>query len=563
MPAAGVPTDWLGHMASGTGSTITSINSEDLRRILGQGRRALEDNVEAINALNVFPVPDGDTGTNMLLTMKAIEDEPPASGGSISPGSVTAMARGALLGARGNSGVIFAQFFQGLARGLEGLDSFGAEDLAKALTEGSAAAYKAVGNPVEGTMLTVIREMAEAAQQEAGRGVDVIELWEAVCQSARLSVAKTPTLLPVLREAGVVDAGGLGLSVIMEGALSGLRDEELGAIELPAPDLEGDASALQSVSDSFIDATEEDLYGYCTQFLIQGEGLDPDDVRTVMESLATSTVVIGGEGVVRVHVHTEDPGPVVSYGVSVGTVSQVSIENMDEQHQEFVAARREEKELQPVGVLAIASGEGLTEVFLGSGAAHVLSGGDTMNPSTKEILQAVEAVGAERVIVLPNNPNIVGAAEQARSLSERQMEIIPTESIPQGIAALLSFNALEDFEENMADMEQAISAVASGAIGNAQRDAELGGVHVAEGQVMGLLERRMIVSGDDRTSVLCDLIERIGPESGSLITLYWGADTREQEAQGAGERLLDRFQGVEVDVVFGGQPHYNYILSVE
>ena len=550
-------------MASGTGSTITSISSEDLRRILVQGRRALEDNVDAINALNVFPVPDGDTGTNMLLTMKAIEDEPPASGGSITPGSVTAMARGALLGARGNSGVIFAQFFQGLARGLEGRDRFGAEDLARALAEGSSAAYKAVGNPVEGTMLTVIREMAEAAQQEIGRDVDVIGLWEVVCRAARQSVAKTPTLLPVLREAGVVDAGGLGLSVIMEGALSGLRDEELGAIELPAPDLEGDPASFLSVSDAFIDATEEDLYGYCTQFLIQGEGLEPDDVRGGMESLATSTVVIGGTGVVRVHVHAEDPGPVLSYGVSLGTLSQVSIENMDEQHQEFVAARREEKELKPVGVLAIASGEGLTDVFLGSGAASVLSGGDTMNPSTREILDAVDAVAAERVIVLPNNPNIIAAAEQARSISSREITILPTESIPQGIAAMLSYNALEEYEENVADMEQSISAVVSGAISIAQRDAELGGVGVAEGQVMGLLERRMVVSGDDRTGVLCDLIEKIGPESGSLVTLYWGADTQEPEAQSAGESLLERFQGIEVDVVFGGQPHYNYILSVE
>ncbi len=550
-------------MARGAESTITSIDSEDLRRILVQGRRALEDNVEAINALNVFPVPDGDTGTNMLLTMKALEEEPANTGGSISLRSVTAMARGALLGARGNSGVILAQFFQGLARGLDGIDRFSAQDLATALAEGSAAAYKAVGNPVEGTMLTVIREMSEAARQEADRGVDVIEMWDSVCQAARKSVAKTPTLLPVLREAGVVDAGGLGLSVIMEGALSGLREEELGAIELTAPELDVSAATAQAVSEAFIDATEEDLYGYCTQFLIQGEGLNPDDVREQMESLAGSTVVIGGDGMVRIHVHAEDPGPVVSYGVSLGTLSQVSIVNMDEQHQEFMAARRGKQELQPVGVLAIASGDGLAEVFLGSGAASVLSGGDTMNPSTREILDAVEGVAAERVILLPNNPNIVSAAEQARSLSPRQVTVIPTESIPQGISALLSFNPLQEFEGNVRDMEQSISAVVSGAVCNAQRDAELGGVKVAEGQVMGLLERRMVISGDDRTGVLCDLVAKIDPDSGSLITLYWGADTHEAEANGAAEELQKRFNHVEVEVVFGGQPHYNYILSVE
>ncbi len=550
-------------MARGTGATITSIDSEDLRRILVQGRRALEDNVEAINALNVFPVPDGDTGTNMLLTMRALEEEPPNAGGQITPGSVTAMARGALLGARGNSGVIFAQFFQGLARGLGDKERFGAQDLALALAEGSAAAYKAVGNPVEGTMLTVIREMAEAAQQEAEREPDFVELWDAVCQAARRSVARTPMLLPVLREAGVVDAGGLGLCVIMEGALSGLRDEELGVIDLPAPDMDAAAATAQLVSEAFIDATEEDLYGYCTQFLIQGEGLDPDDVRERLESLATSTVVIGGDAMVRIHVHAEDPGPVISFGVSLGTLSQVSIENMDEQHQEFVAARRGKQELQPVGVLAIASGDGLADVFLGSGAARVLSGGDTMNPSTREILDAVEAMGAERAIVLPNNPNIIGAAEQAVTLSSREIAIIPTESIPQGISALLSFNSTQEFEENVTEMEQSMGAVVSGAVCNAQRDAELGGVRVAEGQVMGLLERKMVVSGDDRTGVLCDLVSEMGPDDGSLITLYWGADTRETEARVAAEELQNRFNDVEVEVVFGGQPHYNYILSVE
>ncbi len=550
-------------MARGTGATITSIDSEDLRRILVQGRRALEDNVEAVNALNVFPVPDGDTGTNMLLTLRALEDGPANAGGQMPPGSVTAMARGALLGARGNSGVIFAQFFQGLARGLEGKERFTAHDLALALAEGSAAAYKAVGNPVEGTMLTVIREMAEAAQQEADRGVDFIETWDAVCQAARASVARTPTLLPVLREAGVVDAGGLGLCVIMEGALSGLRDEELGAIELPAPELDGDASAAQLVSEAFIDATEEDLYGYCTQFLIQGEGLDPDAVRERLESLATSTVVIGGDAMVRIHVHAEDPGPVLSFGVSLGTVSQVSIENMDEQHQEFVAARRGKQELKPVGVLAIASGDGLSDVFIGSGAARVLSGGDTMNPSTQEILDAVEEVGAERVILLPNNPNIIAAAQQAKPLSSREITVIPTESIPQGIAAMLSFNSTQEYEENVREMEQAMGAVVSGAVCNASRDAELGGVRVAEGQVMGLLERKMVVSGDDRIGALCDLVSEIGPDGGSLITLYWGADTGEEEAHGAAEELQNRFNGVEVEVVFGGQPHYNYILSVE
>lgn len=541
-------------------AAISSLDAEELRRILLQGRRALEANVEAINALNVFPVPDGDTGTNMLLTMKALEEEAAKATGTPPSQLVATMARGALMGARGNSGIILAQFFQGLAKGLDGKDEFDCHALALALAEASTAAYKAVGNPVEGTMLTVIREISEATQAQASTKGDILELWETMCQAARKAVARTPTLLPVLREAGVVDAGGQGLSVLLEGALKGLRGEEPDGIELTVPEID---TGQYGVSEAFIQATEEELYGYCTQFLLQGEALDTDAMREKMQSLATSTVVIGGDTLVKVHVHTPDPGPVLSYAVTQGTLSQVSIVNMDEQHQEFAAARRRERKVQPVGVLAVASGQGLMDIFLDSGASAVLSGGDTMNPSTKEILDAAEGIAAERIIVLPNNSNIVPAAEQASSLSPRPMEVIPSKTIPQGIAALLAFNPQQEFEANVTAMTQSTSKVVSGAICTAQRAAKLGGVKVAKGQVMGLLERQMVVAGDDRTAVLLDLVTKAGPEEGSLITLYWGADTPKAEADEAARMVRSRFQGVEVEVFFGGQPHYNYIVSVE
>ncbi|MFH1560296.1 MAG: DAK2 domain-containing protein [Chloroflexota bacterium] len=537
---------------------MPSLNAEELRRIIFQGSRALEAKVEAINALNVFPVPDGDTGTNMLLTMKAVEEEVAKATDIPSSQLVATMARGALLGARGNSGVILAQFFQGLAKGLVGKDEFDCQALALALAEASTAAYKAVGNPVEGTMLTVIREISEATQSTSQ--TDVLELWEIMCQVARESVARTPTLLPVLREAGVVDAGGQGLSVLLEGALRGLRGEELEGIELTAPELD---TGQHGVSEAFIEATEEELYGYCTQFLLEGEGLDADAMREQMQSMASSTMVIGEDTMVKVHVHTPDPGPVLSYAVARGTLSQVSIVNMDEQHQEFAAARRREQKVKPVGVLAVASGQGLMDVFLDSGASAVLSGGDTMNPSTKEILDAADGIAAERIIVLPNNPNIVPVAGQASSLSSRPIEVVPSKSIPQGIAALLAFNPQQEFEANVAAMTQSISQVVSGAICTAQRAAELGGVKVAEGQVMGLLERQMVVAGDDRTAVLLELVAKCEPVDGSLITLYWGADTGEEEADEAAVMVHSRFPGVEVEVVFGGQPHYNYFVSVE
>ena len=528
--------------------------------MLLQGRKALEAKVEAINALNVFPVPDGDTGTNMLLTMKALEAEIAKATDIPASQLVPTMARGALMGARGNSGVILAQFFQGLSNGLDGKDSFDCRALALGLAEATTAAYKAVGNPVEGTMLTVIREISEAAQAQALVNADILELWETMCKAAKESVARTPSLLPVLREAGVVDAGGQGLSVLLEGALKSLRGEGPEGIELTTPELDTD---LHGISEAFIEATEEEIYGYCTQFLLQGEALDIDVVREKMQSLATSTVVVGEDTMIRVHIHAQDPGPVLSYAVTRGTLSQVSIVNMDEQHQEFVAARRREQKVQSVGVLAVASGQGIMDIFLDSGAAAVLLGGDTMNPSTQEILDAAEGIATERIIVLPNNSNIVPAAEQASSLSPRPMTVIQSKTIPQGIAALLAFNPQQEFEINVAAMTESTSTVVSGAICVAQRAAELGGVKVAEGQIMGLLERQMVVAGDDRTVVLLDLVARAAPEEGSLITLYWGANTQKDEVYEAAELIHSRFHDVEVEVFFGGQPHYNYIVSVE
>lgn len=546
-----------------TESATPYLDPQGLKRILAHGRMAIEARVEAINALNVFPVPDGDTGINMFLTMKALEDSP-ASRSASSPASIlTAISDAALRGSRGNSGVILAQFLRGLTGGLEGKEQWDGRDLASALQEACTSAYGAVAKPVEGTMLTVIRELADAAQQTAGSGGDVLATWEAACLASRESVARTPTLLPVLREAGVVDAGGLGLSVIMEGALAGLRGEEPAPSEFPAPVLDSASAGEQAVSTAFVDATEDEIYGYCTQFVVEGEGLSADAVRAALEPLAASTVVIGGGSVVRVHVHAEDPGPAISCGASLGTLAQVSIENMDEQHRRFVADRRQEQPLRPLAVVAVASGEGLTELFLGSGAGRVLSGGDTMNPSTQEILDAVEDAGAERVILLPNNPNIVAAAEQAGSLSSREVAVVPTASIPQGVAALLAFNELEEFEANVSAMNSAIDGVVSGAVGPAQRDAELGGVSVSAGQLMGLLERRLVTSGDDATAVLAELVGMAQSEDSSIVTLFWGAGTEEEEAEAVGDAIREQFPDVDVEVVFGGQPHYNYVVSVE
>lgn len=536
------------------------LDTDELRRILIQGSRALEAKIEAINALNVFPVPDGDTGTNMLLTMKALEKEVNNSV-DLHPSQLMAtMAKGALWGARGNSGVILAQFFQGLARGLDDQVHFDCHALAKALKEASVAAYRSVGNPVEGTMLTVIREVSEATTVAADTKTDIVEIWEAMCKAARESVARTPLLLPVLRAAGVVDAGGQGLSVLLEGALRGLRGEGLEGVELTAPTIDtGD----EGISEAFLQSTEEDVYGYCTQFLIQGEDLDGDAIREQVQLLAKSTVVIGGGDIVRVHIHTMDPGPILSHAVQIGTLSQVNIVSMDEQHEEFLTARRGLQQVQPVGVLAIASGQGLMELFLDTGASAVIAGGDTMNPSIGEILDAVGDVKAERIIVLPNNSNILPAAQQASSISSKQVEVVRSKSIPQGISALLAFNPQETFENNLAAMEHGVRSVISGAVCTAQRDSEFEGVKVTQGQIIGILEREMVAAGENLTDVLVDLLAKAGPQEGSLITLYWGADTLEEDAIKVADMVRSRFRGAEIEVVFGGQPHYNYFVSVE
>lgn len=539
---------------------MTTLNPEMLRHILNQGCKALEANVEYINALNVFPVPDGDTGTNMLLTMKAMENEVASIANINSSELIATMARGALFGARGNSGVILAQFFQGLSRGLADKVVFDSKTLASALSVATTAAYKSVGNPIEGTILTVMREISEAAQKQTVEKSDILKLWEVICNAAKESLARTPSLLPVLRQAGVVDAGGQGLCVILEGSLKELKGEDPETIELSIPEIDQNWT---NISEAFLEATDDELYGYCTQFLLLGNTIDIDTMRDQMQYLATSTVVIGTDTMARVHVHTTDPGPVLSYAITFGTISQVSIVNMDEQHQEFASARRKEHQIQPIGLLAICSGQGLIDIFMDYGASAVLSGGDTMNPSTKEILDASEKIMAERIIVLPNNHNIILAAEQASLLSPKPMEVIKSESIPQGISALMSYNPEQDFEINVTTMNQSALTVLSGAICVAQRDIEISGVKATKGQIIGLLERELVASGNDSTIVLIALVQKSEPGDGSLITLYWGANTAEEEALEVANIIRSNFKSVEVEVAFGGQPHYNYLVSVE
>ena len=541
----------------------TRLDGDDLRAMFSAATALFESNVGAINALNVFPVPDGDTGTNMFLTLKAVAEGAADVPGGSAADVAKAMASGALMGARGNSGVILSQFFKGLSIGLADHADFGTAEMARAFKEAREHAYRAVGNPVEGTLLTVISSVSEAAQQARSSTGDFGEFYQTVCDAARESVAETPTMLSVLREAGVVDAGGQGLSVILEGNRRWVAGEQEAPVEIAPPDAIGVHGATGLVTADFLDAAEEDLYGYCTQFMIEGEAIEPDAIRGIMDDLALSTVVVGDEKMVKVHVHAEDPGPVVSAAVAHGMLSQVNIQNMDEQHSDFSVARRQEVTTVPLAVVAVAWGKGLEEVFTNLGASGIVTGGNTMNPSVQDLLGAIEAAPSERVILLPNNGNIVPAATQAAEMSKKTARVVATRSIPQGVAAVLALDVEQDLDSNVAEMEEALSSVKTAEVTEAVRSATLNDVAVNPGDIIGLLEHQLVVAGDDISDVLSALLGKADFSDETLVTLYWGDPLEQNDAQAAADRLTEDFPDAEIELVQGGQPHYHFILSIE
>lgn len=527
------------------------------------GRHALQINAEAINSVNIFPVPDGDTGTNLTLTMIAVEEEAAKVANGTTSEIMHAIANGSLLGARGNSGVILSQIFQGFTRILADKENIHCQDLAIALSEASKEAYKAVGNPVEGTMLTVMREIADTALVEASSSENITQFWEHISRSANESVARTPDLMPALRQAGVVDSGGLGLAVLLEGALNKLQGKDVDKHQLLSMKNVSSDANIQKVNSDFISATEEDLYGYCTQLLIHGENLDPEVVRGNLRNMANSTVVVGSNVLIKIHAHTMDPGALLSYATTLGTIDQVNIANMDEQHKEFISSNSTQKEHQKIGILAIASGQGIVNVFLDIGVSHVLIGGDTMNPSIKEILAALDGINADELIVLPNNSNVIPASRQAASMTSRTTTVIPTTSIPHGIAAALAFNSALDYEDNISSMENTIPLITSASICISARSTNVDGNSIAKGQFIGLLDKEIVAYGDDPNSVLVSLIQTINPEDGSLVSLYWGDETTNRNAEEVTSNLVTLFPMVDFEVVEGGQPYYNYLISVE
>ena len=582
--------------AAKANSPTPVLSGDELRRAFEVATRCLERYRDAINALNVFPVPDGDTGTNMLLTMRSVNDECSRAADSSAGAMMSAMAHGALLGARGNSGVILSQFFYGLAQGLQGKVESNGEDLAHAFELASRAAYGSVSKPVDGTMLTVIRELSLAASRHVvscGGYGDPLSVWEAALGSAKESLSRTPLQLPVLREAGVVDAGGQGVVTLLEGAFYCLSGVDVETLELnvpisPSTSLEdvpswGDPSQMSGqpmVHEEYLASTEEELYGYCTQFMVQGQGLDAGKIREKLSSMAGSTVVVGGDDLVKVHVHAHDPGPVISYAVSLGTIDQVSMTNMDQQHEEFMAfhrgqtqspeaPREPEERGMAMAVVAVAWGDGYADLLRGLGCASLVTGGQTMNPSTQELLDAARDTGARDVILLPNNPNIIPVARQAVTVAEGnpdrdvRMHVIPSRTLPQGVAALLAFNPEGDMESVLRSMDDALATVKTIEVTTAVRPVTLGELAVQDGQYIGILEGELVTAEDSAFLALWKTLLKIGPESGQLVTLYWGGDVDEGQAGEVAVRLQESIPGVEIEVVYGGQPFYHYVASLE
>jgi len=541
---------------------VSSITGQELREMFATATTWLEKSVPDIDALNVFPVPDGDCGTNMLLTMRSCIDEayraPDRSASAVSQ----AMAKGALMGARGNSGVILSQIWRGLAMGLAEKKSFTGSDLADALLQASTMAYKGLSNPVEGTILTVVREAAAAAEAQASSGSDdLVSVMEATVSAANESVANTPSLLAVLREAGVVDAGGQGLYTILEGALRYLRGE-VEEMQFRKPQMIASNIPLVTRLPQMV-TVDEVPYGYCTEFLVKGRKLNTDKIKIKLEKKGQCLIVVGDESAVRVHIHTLDPGSIIHYAVSLGTMHQVSIRNMDEQHQDFLKLQREKMPAVDVAVVAVVSGDGLSDIFTSLGAAAIVPGGQTMNPSTKELLQAVELVVSDKVIILPNNKNIVPAAEQVQSLTTKIIEVVPTESTPQGVAALLAFDYEADLETNVRLMREAKSAIKSIEITRAVRSTQLDGLTIKKNQAIGLLDGELLAVGNNTADVLNKMLAKLDLKKAEIITIYYGADTELPEAEQVSASICEQHPQLQVDVVRGGQPHYNYIVSIE
>lgn len=499
----------------------------------------------------------------MLLTMQSVDDRLQ----SVDTPSLSAVAqeaaRGALFGARGNSGVIFSQFLAGFAQGLEDVEAADPATLASALASGSRASYDAVSQPVEGTMLTVLRGFAEGASERSDDEEDVLHLWNSALEEAKDALARTPTMLPVLRDAGVIDSGGQGVVVIMEGFLCSFLEEDPEDYDIQLSSPTTAIADMPTVSQEFLDATLSEEYGFCTEFLIEGENIDIVALRGYLSEKGTSLIVIGDSSLAKVHIHTLEPDELIAHGNTLGSTIGIKVDDISKQHQGFLSLHGQQQDAPALAVVSVAWGEGFITLFDDLGCHAIVPCQRTMNPSAQELLEAARATGAEDVVILPNNSNVILTARQASEIAGETLHVIPTRSQTQGIAALLSYVPELPRDQVLQSMEDSIEDIHTVEVTTAHRDTKMDGKSVSRGQVIGLLDGVLTAIGEHVHEVAHRTIVAANPGSGHVVTLYWGGDVQEPQAQTAAKQLEDALPGVEVETVFGGQPFYHYIASIE
>ncbi|HPU60811.1 MAG: DAK2 domain-containing protein [Bacillota bacterium] len=573
----------------------TLLDAEDFARAISAGTEWLGANKELVNSLNVFPVPDGDTGTNMHLTLLAAVREISKVQGKTLSDIAEAVALGSLMGARGNSGVILSQLLRGFAKGVEGKTTLDVAGLARGLQVAASMAYKAVMKPVEGTMLTVARQAARSAVECKRNNLDMVQAVEKILNDAQDTLEKTPEMLPTLKEAGVVDAGGQGLVFFWEGFVKSIRGEAVFARRDALVAVPQKADSKVAARKAKEEEKRPDLeFRYCTEFLVKGKNLPLDMLRQNLTRFGDCVLVVGTDDVAKVHVHTNHPGQVLEHCIRLGELHEIKIDNMAYQHNEFEEAKskrdrvvsidsgddeqdsryksggageakpKEQKVEKPVGVVAVAVGEGLSEILKSLGADVIVEGGQTMNPSIEELRDAVYQVAAKSVIILPNNGNVILTADKVKEIvSDIETVVIPTKTIPQGVAALVTYNPSVDAESNRRSMEDMISQVSTGEVTYAVRASSVNGFSIDEKDFIGIKDGELCSTGKDRNEVAMSLVSQMVDSDTSLITIYHGKDIRSEDANELAERLADVYPYLEIEVHYGGQPVYYYIISAE
>ncbi|MGF2615610.1 DAK2 domain-containing protein [Rossellomorea vietnamensis] len=557
--------------------SITSLEGKRFAEMVIQGANNLAANANMVDALNVFPVPDGDTGTNMNLSMtsgaKEVQNNVQEHIGKVAG----ALSKGLLMGARGNSGVILSQLFRGFGKAIENKSSLNSAEFADALQTGVETAYKAVMKPVEGTILTVAKDAAKKAVTIAKNESDIVALMEETVKEARASLDRTPDLLPVLKEVGVVDSGGQGLLLVYEGFLAELKGEQVSDYTT-LPSMNDLVSAEHHKNVQGFMNTEDIEFGYCTEFMVRFEDgketFSEENFRNDLSAFGDSLLVISDEELAKVHIHSEQPGEVLSYGQKYGSLISMKIENMRQQHSTLMNETSHHlnegdvqavkpKEKKEFGIVTVSMGEGIAELFRSIGATYVIEGGQTMNPSTEDIVKAVQEVNAEKVIILPNNKNIIMAANQAAEVVEGDVAVVPTKTVPQGMAALLAFNPSAGTAENQESMTEASKFVKTGQITFAVRDTSIDGLSIQKDDFMGISEGKIVVTGKERLDTAKNLLEEMLDEEAEILTILYGEDASQEDVDALTEFIEEKYPDVEVEVHNGKQPLYSFIFSIE